>query len=291
MRLFVTGGTGFVGSHFVAEALARGHAVRALRRPGGRTRIALPREPEWIEGSLDGDHRAALAGCDVLVHLAAHTPNPPYDTLERCRHWNVDVSLALARQARAAGIDRFVVAGTCFEYGAAADRYLRVPVDAPLEALLSYPRSKAEASEAFLALARGDAGLRLQILRIFQVYGEGEAASRFWPSLRAAALAGRDFPMSPGLQVRDFVEVREVARQFADALAFDGVAPGAPRIAHVASGHAQTLLDFARHWWAAWQARGELRAGALPMREGETMRLVPELAEAATPAEPMPAAA
>lgn len=276
MNIFLTGGTGFIGSHFINEAHARGHDIVALRRPGRRPRVPCRREPFWIEGELSGDHSAAMRGIDAFVHLASHSAHPPYDEIERCMYWNVFAATALADQAKAAGVDRFLIAGSSFEYGKAAERYARIPTDAPLEPELSYPISKAAASRAFLRMAR-ESRLRLQLLRVFQVYGDGEQPGRFWPSLRDAALSGRDFKMSPGEQVRDFVAVQEVARQFVEALAFEGVRPGEPVVRHVGSGRPETLLHFARRWWSIWEARGELRAGALPLRQAEAMRLVPEL--------------
>jgi nucleoside-diphosphate-sugar epimerase len=104
-----------------------------------------------------------------------------------------------------------------------------------------------------------------------------------WPGLRAAALEGRDFPMSPGLQVRDFVEVGEVARQLLAGLDLSAVEPGRPRVAHVASGHAQTLRAFAETWWSRWGAAGRLIPGAVPMRAGEVMRIVPDMTERSDP--------
>lgn len=273
--LFITGATGFVGSHVVRQALAAGHRVLALRRPGSRSRIVLTREPEWIEGPLDGDYTDRLGGVDVLLHLAAHTPNPPYAPLHECLYWNVYAAQGLAEQARAAGVRQFLVAGSCFEYGRAAQRLDTLAVDAPLEPVWSYPTSKAAASIAFLAWAR-EQGLQLKLLRIFQVYGEGEQASRLWPALRQAALAGRDFPMSPGEQRRDFVNVEDVATQLLGHLDFADTPAGEPRQYHIASGKAQTLLQFARHWWTTWDARGQLQPGALPYREGELMRLIPD---------------
>lgn len=273
MKLFVTGATGFIGSHVVAQALQAGHEVLALRRPGSSPRIAWQQQPRWIDGGLDDDHAAALRGVDCLVHLAAHTANPPYAPLAECLQWNVVAPLRLAQQALQAGVQRYVIAGSCFEYGRAAERVDCVTPDTPLEPLLSYPASKAAASLAFLAFAR-EQGVQLQLLRLFQVYGDGEPAQRLWPALRAAALAGRDFPMSPGEQWRDFIDVRDAAAQCLQALAFTGVEPGQPRVDHVASGRAQRVVDFARHWWRHWDARGRLLPGALPYRAGEIMRLV-----------------
>lgn len=276
MKLFVTGGTGFVGSHFINAAHRAGHVIIALRRPGAQPRVPLEREPMWVDGQLDGDHRAALQGSEVVVHFASHTPNPPYDTLCNCLYWNVQSSIQLAEQARKLGVTRFLVAGSCFEYGRSAERYAFIPVTAPLEPTLSYPTSKAAASIAFHGFAL-EHQLQLKIYRIFHVYGEGEQANRLWPSLRSAALAGADFPMTPGEQLRDFVDVKQVALSFVQGLDFSDTSPGQPILRHVASGKQQTLLEFARYWWRLWDAKGELQPGLVQYRNNEMMRLVPEV--------------
>lgn len=273
MKLFVTGGTGFIGSHFVQQALAAGHEVIAQRRPGSRPRIALRCDPVWVERPMDQDFDAELVGCDALVHLASHTPNPPYAPLDECLYWNVYATSRLIQQAAAQGVRDVLLAGTYFEYGAAAEGQDFVHPATEMRPSLTYPISKAAATTACLGLAR-HLSLRLQVLRIFQVYGEGESPARFWPSLRSAALDGRDFPMSAGVQIRDFIEVTEVARQFLSALAFDGVTPGQPQLRNVGTGRAQTLLEFAHAWWAAWGATGKLTPGQVGVRPGELARVV-----------------
>lgn len=274
MKIFVTGGTGFVGSHFLQQALEAGHEVIALRRPGSQTRIPLIQQPFWIEGALDGDYSEQLKGVEVLVHLASHTPNPPYAPLDECLYWNVFASLKLAHQALAAGVKAYLVAGSCFEYGQAAEGLEFIDTNTPLAPTLSYPTSKAAASLAFEGFAR-EHGLKLKLLRIFQVYGEGEQATRLWPSLKRAALAGDDFPMSAGEQIRDFIAVEKVAEQFVQHLDFSAARAASPEIHHVASGNAQSLLEFSNLWWQHWGATGRLQPGALPYRKNELFRLVP----------------
>ena len=288
MKLFVTGGTGFIGTHFVGQALAAGHQVIALRRPGSQPRLPLSTAPQWLDGALDADWSAALRGCDALVHLASHTPNPPYAPLDECLYWNVFAAIKLARQAVAAGVRRFVIAGTCFEYGESARDAEFVDATTPLRPTLSYPTSKAAASVAFEGFCR-EQGVQLKILRIFQVFGEGEQASRFWPSLQQAAQSGADFPMSQGDQIRDFIPVQTVAAAFLRHLdAFDGAA-GVPERHDIGTGVGQSLFDFACHWWAHWEARGKLLRGAVPRRPREIHRLVPRLPVAMS-ADPAPVA-
>ena len=278
MELFVTGATGFVGLHFVRQALERGHVVRALRRPSVAPREAPQAGVRWIDLPMDGDLRGCFEGVDCVVHLASHTPNPPYAPLAECLYWNVYASLRLAQFAVEAGVLDFVVAGTYFEYGTAAAGMDTIHPGTPLQPVLSYPVSKAAASAAFAGLAR-EKGLRLQLLRIFQVFGEGESPKRFWPSLRRAALAGEDFSMSAGTQIRDFIEVGEVAAAFVSALEREGVEAGKPQQRNVGTGRACTLLEFATAWWAQWEAAGRLLPGAVPLRAGEMPRLVANVAD------------
>lgn len=276
MKLFVTGGTGFIGSHFLSAALNSGHKIVALRRSAeSRPRVTVEESDllVWLDKGMPDVESKDMEGCDALVHLAAHSANVPYDTLENCIYWNVLVPLALFRKAVEAGVGRFVVAGSCFEYGRSGERYEFIPPDAPLEPTQTYPASKAAASIAFSQFAV-QSGVKLSIHRIFQVFGEGEAESRFWPSLRKAALSGENFAMTKGEQIRDFVPVEEVARQFMDAVLRE-VASGKPLILNLGTGRPQTLRQFAEEWWLRWKARGQLQFGVTPYREGEVMRYVP----------------
>jgi nucleoside-diphosphate-sugar epimerase len=274
MKIFVTGGTGFIGSHFLPRLLAAEHEVVALKRPGSSPRLQLAAQPRWLIKEMPDVTAGDLQGAQTLVHLAAHSANVPYDTLGECLRWNVFESCRLFEKAARAGVRRFIVAGSCFEYGKSAERYDFIPVTAPLEPTQSYPISKAAASIALAGLAR-EKNLEMLIARIFQVFGEGELASRLWPSLRKAALAGEDFPMTAGEQTRDFIPVERVAEIFVNALSRTDLKPGTPVIENAGTGEPRTLRAFAEHWWRHWNAKGKLLAGAVPYRENEVMRYVP----------------
>jgi nucleoside-diphosphate-sugar epimerase len=275
MNIVVTGATGFIGSHFTKQALAAGHSVLAIRRsPASTPRILLEQEPLWLNRSLDYVTAEDLKECDVLVHLAAHTVNVPYDTLANCLHWNLIAVLALFDKARQAGIKRYVVAGSCFEYGVSGQRYSAIPTDAPLEPTNSYGVSKAAASIALLHWAE-EHKLHLDILRIFHVYGEGEAETRFWPSLKRAALSGSDFAMTDGDQIRDFIPVQSVANAFLQQATNALVDPSSVNVYNLGTGRPTSLLSFAQYWWWTWNATGRLLPGAVPYRDNECMRYVP----------------
>jgi nucleoside-diphosphate-sugar epimerase len=103
MRLAVTGGTGFVGSHLIDVAVAAGHEVAALTR-----REQAPREQvRWISGDLQD--RAALEllvdGADALVHVAGVINARDAAGFER---GNVEGTLTMLAAATAGGVRRFV---------------------------------------------------------------------------------------------------------------------------------------------------------------------------------------
>lgn len=276
MKLFITGGSGFIGSHLIQTCLARGIPVTALRRSSQRQpKIRLLQQPRWINKDLSLVNSADLEGCDAIIHLAAHSANPPYDSLERCLHWNLSVPLKLFNIAKQAGIHRILAVGSCFEYGLSGSAYTFIPVDAPLQPTLSYPASKAAASICFQQWAM-ETRSTVSIQRIFHVYGQGELTSRLWPSLHEAARRGADFPMTKGEQIRDFLEVGEAADQLLAAIErmYANTQPFF-ECANIGKGEATTVRDFASYWWQAWGARGRLGIGELDYRPGEIMRYVP----------------
>ena len=274
MKILLTGGTGFIGSHFLNKALAEDHSILALRRTNKSIpRINLSEQPQWLDRQLDQVTAEELKGCDVLVHLAAHTGNVPYDNHINCLTWNLIKVMDLFEQARVAGIKRFIVAGSCFEYGRSGERYDAIPTNAPLEPTNSYAASKAAASIALIQWAN-EYGLTLEILRVFHVFGEGELQSRFWPSLREAALAGQDFPMTQGEQIRDFLPVESVASTFLKRVVISSASPAGVSIYNLSSGTPESIRSFAERWWDTLNASGRLLIGSIPYRQNEVQRYV-----------------
>jgi UDP-glucose 4-epimerase len=276
MRLLVTGGSGFVGSHFINAAQKQGHEVVALKRIGSQSRVKLDKQPKWIEGQLDDLSVADMSGFDILIHLAAAGVSPQPATWEDCYFWNVQQTMILLEKAITAGIDKVVVAGTYAEYGDAGLRYDFIPPDAPLEPSGAYATSKAAACIAAKGICK-EKKIKLTYLRIFSAFGEGQFEDNLWPSLMKKALAGDNFEMTSGEQIRDFIAVEDVAKRFVDELDFKGVVAGQPHVKNIGSGCPQTLLSFVQYWWKEWNASGQLMPGALPYRDNEVMRFVPQV--------------
>jgi UDP-glucose 4-epimerase len=179
--ILVTGANGFVGAALTAR-LARGTAgVRAaMRRP------PAAREPgvEHVEApnlSADADWRHALTGVSAVVHAAARVHvmrDHARDPLAEFRSANVEGTLALASQAAAAGVRRFVFLSSIKVNGEST------PPDLPFSASDvpnpqdPYGVSKLEAERALMELARGT-GIEVVIVRPPLVYGPGVKANFF----------------------------------------------------------------------------------------------------------------
>lgn len=149
MKLAITGGTGFVGSHLIDLALASGHQVTALTRRDQPERLGV----DWVRGDLDD--RAALqrlvSEADALIHVAGVINAPDAAAFEQ---GNVTGTLAMVAAATAAGVRRFV------HVSSLAAREPRLSL---------YGASKARSEE----LVEGS-GLDWAIVRPPAVYGPGD---------------------------------------------------------------------------------------------------------------------
>jgi nucleoside-diphosphate-sugar epimerase len=173
-RILVTGGAGYVGSIVVDDLLMRGYRVRAFDAlvHGSVPSLLLAwghPEFEFIHGDVrDGDAcRAALRDVDAAVHLAAIVGDPACSRQpELAREVNLDSSLRLLDDAASAGVERFVFASTCSNYGRIdGDAY--ATEDFALAPISLYAETKVAAESAVLARD----GLVACCLRLATVYG------------------------------------------------------------------------------------------------------------------------
>ena len=248
----------------------------ATRRRDSKLPDEVSSNITWITKSLADVAFNDLTQIDVLVHLAATGVSPQKATWEQLFQVNVLDSISIWKRAIEAGIRRIVVCGSCHEYGRSGDDYEFIPVDALLQPVTAYAASKAAATQAALALAVEES-IEMVLLRPFNCYGEGQHASNLWPRLRDAALAGDDFAMTSGDQIRDFVLVDRVASAFLDSCETNELTPGTPIIKNVGSGEPKSVAEFAIDWWRHWNAKGNLKIGAIPKNKNEVHRFVPLL--------------
>src|SRR5438270_1609721 len=127
MRVLVTGGGGFIGSHLAGHLLRSGHQVRVLDNfaTGRRSHLALlGTDVELIEGDIQSYERVnkAVAGCEVVFHQAAlpSVPRSVQDPLTS-NATNVIGTLNVLLASRDHGVRRVVCASSSSVYGTNAD--------------------------------------------------------------------------------------------------------------------------------------------------------------------------
>ena len=174
MKLLITGGNGFVGRNLSLEALEWGFSVRVATR----ARSAFSEALECVTtGDIDGstDWLNALKSCDSVVHLAARTDfthTSASASLIEMQNVNVDGALALARQAAAAGIRRFIYISSIKVNGEATCLGKPFTAEDTPDPEDAYGLSKAEA-EAGLRQIAEETGMEVTIIRPPLVYGPG----------------------------------------------------------------------------------------------------------------------
>ena len=106
-NVLITGGTGYMGRELIPELVRRGHAVRALVRPGSEAKLAAAAEA--VQGNaLDPESVCkAIAGCDTLVHLVG-VPHPSPAKARQFQEVDLASVRASVEAAAAARIRHFV---------------------------------------------------------------------------------------------------------------------------------------------------------------------------------------
>ena len=275
MKIFLTGGTGFIGSNFLDLALKKNYSITAIKRKDSQPSIALEKIPNWKTGEMSNDWSKELKKCSIFIHMASCGVIDNCDDWEKCFEVNVNQSINLWRQAIRCGIRQFIIIGSCSEYGKNGNNYTKIPVNSSLIPTNAYAASKAAATMAAIALAI-EHNLDLKILRLFHVFGKGEDSRRFWKQLKKAASRNEDFEMTKGEQVRDFSNVEEISKKILSFLSLKGEF-GNPSIFNIGSGKPQKLVDFANSEWESIGATGKIIVGAKKYRKNEIMSYVPKL--------------
>jgi dihydroflavonol-4-reductase len=210
MRLFLTGATGFVGSHVAQLAAEQGAELRLLARKTSKTEN-LPHNAELVQGDLREPawFAAALRGCDALIHVAADYRLWVPDPAEMYKA-NVEGTRELLRLAREAGVRRVVYTSSVATMGFRKDASV-VDEETPVseaDMIGHYKRSKWMAEQVAIEAAR--AGQDVVILNPTTPIGSMDVKPT--PTGRIVVdFLNRNFPayVHTGLNL---VDVDEIAR-------------------------------------------------------------------------------
>ncbi len=228
MKILITGGAGFIGSHIAElyQSLAKEIRILDNLRTGYRHNLEGLRHT-FIEGSVtDRDLvRKAVEGVDYVFHMAALVSVP--ESMAKpgeCVDINVHGLLNVLEEASAAGVRKLVYASSAAVYG---DN----PTVPKLETMLPEPKSPYAITkldgEYYLGMFQNQGSLETAAIRFFNVFGPRQdpkgAYAAAVPIFIEKALRGEDITVfGDGGQTRDFIYVKDIA----GALAFAAETPG-----------------------------------------------------------------
>lgn len=308
MRVLVTGGAGYIGSHACDALLAAGHSVVILDNLSRGHRAAVeilsrraPGRVSFVQGDT-GDtgalDRAFEGSIDAVMHFAAfaNVGESSADPVLYYRN-NVGAMIPLAEAIRKQRIARIVYSSSCSVYGQPPENLIPLSESAPLAPLSPYGRTKLIGEQILRDVVSALAGeghkAALTCLRYFNVAGcepRGELGEDHEPELhllpvvlRAAMsdapsmrLFGTDYPTPDGTCVRDYAHVCDIADAHVKAL--ERIEPGESAVLNLGLGRGisnREIID------AAQRVTGRaIRVQFAPRREGDPARLFADPANA-----------
>lgn len=226
-KILVTGADGFIGSHVVETLVRAGYETKAFVLYNSFNSWGwLDRCAPDVAGHFDvfsGDIRdpfgvkAAMAGCDAVLHLAAliaipysyHSPDTYIDT-------NIKGTLNVVQAARDLGVAKVVHTSTSEVYGTA--QFVPITEDHPLQGQSPYSASKIGADQIALSYYLAF-GTPVAVLRPFNTYGPRQSARAIIPTVITQLIAGKQaIKLGAVHPTRDFTFVEDTAQGFLSAL-------------------------------------------------------------------------
>jgi UDP-glucose 4-epimerase len=252
MKILVTGGAGFIGSHLTERLLSDGHEVLVLDNFSTGKHSNLPRSPALtlLQGDVADAQAAAEAvrGCQAVFHLAAvASVQASVDDPVGTNRTNLAGTITLLEAAARAGVKRVVYACSAAVYGDA--RELPISEATRTQPLTPYAIDKL-AGEQYLAYWHARQAFSGLSFRFFNIFGPRQDPSSPYSgviSIFADRVAARQ-PLTlygDGKQTRDFVFVKDLVRILTDSLALPAASAEALPVINVGAGRSVSLLELA----------------------------------------------
>jgi len=226
MKIAVTGASGFIGRHVLAELSQHDVELVAVTRDPVRLRN-LSDSARVVKMDIarpTSDSFELLGKPDILINLA-WDGLPNYKSLH---HFETELPkhYQFLKAMVESGLPSLLVTGTCFEYGMQSGA-----LSATMQTKPSNPYGYAkDALRQQLEYLKQTKPFNLTWGRLFYIYGEGQTGTSLYPKLKEAVMRGEKvFNMSGGEQLRDFLHVKEVAHKIVN-LALEGCNFGAINI-------------------------------------------------------------
>ena len=254
MKIFLTGGTGFIGKEFIAQASNKGFFIFAVSRKNVKKKI---KNVKWLKGEIDKDWDKYLSKVDVVVHLASlGVISKKKKDYMKILNFNVFKSLYFVLNAIKSGCRKFVIASSSSEYLNNGDsQKYKLNVNSKRKYSSAYSLSKIIFTDILKIISK-KTFCKFRIMRIFPTYGEGEHISRLYPRVKKSAQNNKNFYVKNPNEFRDFTKVKYVAKTLLDACEFKKNEKF--EIFHVSSGNTMNVKQFVKQIWKKYKSKGKL---------------------------------
>lgn len=226
MKILVTGGAGFIGSHVTRLLLDANHQVVILDNLLHGHKDQIDKRAKLVIGDIRDPQKTkeSLKNIDAVIHMAGLiiVPDSVRDPIKYCDN-NVLGTISLLESMKETGCKKIIFSSSACVYG--TPQKLPITEDAQVHPDNPYGAGKASI-EAFLQAFHANFNFDVTILRYFNPYGPGEMhepETHAIPNFIKAALAKKPIPLYwKGEQVRDFIYIEDLARAHIDVLALLG---------------------------------------------------------------------
>lgn len=267
--VILTGADGFIGRQAILPLLEKGFEVHAVSNVEPSDELLFENVIWHKVNLLDAKEVSELTEkvkATHLLHFAWYVEHGKFWGSEQNNVW-VDASLRLIKNFQTNGGNRVVVSGTCVEYELDKDDLLKEN-STPLKPHTLYGKCKLELQQKLF-----DTKLNSAWGRIFFLFGENEHPNRLVSSVINSLLKDEFADCSHGEQVRDFMDVKDVADAFVALL--DSDVKGA---VNIASGEAGTIKSIVQEIAKLIGKNEKVRFGIVPTSENEPKRIVADVA-------------
>jgi UDP-glucose 4-epimerase len=247
MKVLITGGAGFIGSHLVEQLLATGNSVRVLDNlsTGKRANLPTHAQLEFIQGDIRDRNLVidAVRGVQAIVHLAAvASVQASVDDPTGTHETNFDGTLHLLEAARQEPVRRFLYASSAAVYG--DNTRLPLVEDEVLNPLSPYAADKL-AGEYYLRFYHAKFGIETTAFRFFNIFGPRQDPSSPYSGVisifvERVSHAEPVTVFGDGQQTRDFVYVGDLVKLLTQSLVRTETAG---QVINVGRGKQCSLLD------------------------------------------------